>query len=226
MREIVGITKDRSGRQQYRTICTICGLIAHVRVSRFDKDATCKRCSTIERNKSNEGRGAINKTITKTFLNYFKNGAKRRGVEFKLSLAYVESLWTGFCAISKLPISAPRTTDGNGNFTRDGITASLDRIDSTVGYVEGNVQWVHKYINIMKNGFSQEEFIYLCHTVALNNANQQPSVLKGNRKVSTKVQRLEGEEIPTNNPSTSAQHPTTEGDDIVRHSDENQRHLE
>lgn len=226
MREIEGIAKDKCGRQQYKTKCTICGLIAHVRVSRYDKDAPCKHCSTVERNKQGLGRGAENRQITKTFFNYFKNGAKRRKVEFKVSITYVNSLWTGKCAISGLSIEAPRTTDGNGNFSREGITASLDRINSSLGYVEGNVQWVHKYINIMKNGFSQEEFIYLCQTVAQNHANQQPSVLKGNRKVSTKVQRLESEEIPANNLSTSAQHPTNEGDDIVRHSDENQRNLE
>jgi hypothetical protein len=194
LREIIGIVKTKSGRQQYRTKCTVCGLIAHVRVSRYDEDAICKHCLIVERNKALAGRGALNRTITKTFFNYFKNGAKRRGVEFNITVDYVNSIWTGVCAISNLEITAPITTDGNGNFSRDGITASLDRIDSSKGYIEGNVQWVHKFINIMKNGFSQEEFIYLCHQVAKNHVNQQPSVLKGNRKVSTKVQRLDGEE--------------------------------
>ena len=47
-------------------------------------------------------------------------------------------------------------------------TASLDRIDSTKGYVENNVQWTLKKINIMKNVFSQKEFIYLCNKVSKN----------------------------------------------------------
>jgi hypothetical protein len=194
LREIIGIVKTKSGRQQYKTKCTSCGLIAHVRVSRYDEDANCKHCSTVERNKALAGRGALGRTVTKTFFNYFKNGAKRRRVDFNVTIDYVESLWTGACTISGLGITAPTTTDGNGNFFRDGITASLDRIDSSKGYIEGNVQWVHKFINIMKNGFSQEEFIYLCQQVAKNHVNQQPSALKGNRKVSAKVQRLDGEE--------------------------------
>lgn len=45
-------------------------------------------------------------------------------------------------------------------------TASLDRIDSSKGYVNGNVQWVHKDINWMKNRFSQERFIEMCKLVA------------------------------------------------------------
>lgn len=45
-------------------------------------------------------------------------------------------------------------------------TASLDRIDSSKGYIKGNVQWVHKDINRMKNNFSDTHFISLCKMVA------------------------------------------------------------
>lgn len=44
-------------------------------------------------------------------------------------------------------------------------TASLDRIDSSKGYIEGNVQWVHKDINNMKQAFSTEKFIEYCGLV-------------------------------------------------------------
>ena len=45
-------------------------------------------------------------------------------------------------------------------------TASIDRIDSAKGYVEENVQWVHKHINIMKNRFEQQYFIEMCKLVS------------------------------------------------------------
>jgi hypothetical protein len=44
--------------------------------------------------------------------------------------------------------------------------ASLDRIDNSRGYVAGNVQWVHKDINRMKNIHTQDYFISLCRAVA------------------------------------------------------------
>jgi hypothetical protein len=44
-------------------------------------------------------------------------------------------------------------------------TASLDRIDSSRGYVRGNVQWVHKDVNIIKGTKTQEEFIQMCRRV-------------------------------------------------------------
>jgi hypothetical protein len=45
----------------------------------------------------------------------------------------------------------------------------LDRIDSSKGYIVGNVQWVHKHVNVMKNIFSQEMFIFICNQVSKNN---------------------------------------------------------
>ena len=45
-------------------------------------------------------------------------------------------------------------------------TASLDRIDSSKGYVEGNVQWIHKIVNYMKMDLTQEEFLGWCKRIA------------------------------------------------------------
>jgi len=47
---------------------------------------------------------------------------------------------------------------------------SLDRIDSSKGYIKGNVQWIHKDVNIMKNKFNQEYFIEMCKLVASSNS--------------------------------------------------------
>lgn len=52
------------------------------------------------------------------------------------------------CAITRLPFSADKF--------------SLDRIDSTKGYTEKNVQVVLSKINLMKHSLSMTEFIYLC----------------------------------------------------------------
>jgi hypothetical protein len=45
-------------------------------------------------------------------------------------------------------------------------TASLDRIDSSRGYIEGNVQWVHKMANMCKQHYSQKRFIDMCIAVS------------------------------------------------------------
>lgn len=46
--------------------------------------------------------------------------------------------------------------------------ASLDRIDSSQGYIKGNVQWVHKDINKMKFDLSQDRFLELCNIIVQN----------------------------------------------------------
>jgi hypothetical protein len=48
----------------------------------------------------------------------------------------------------------------------DPSDASLDRIDSSKGYIDGNVQWVHKEVNEMKMQATQNEFIEYCNLVA------------------------------------------------------------
>jgi hypothetical protein len=56
----------------------------------------------------------------------------------------------------------------NSNKYNTEATASLDRINSDEGYIKGNVQWVHKDINIMKNIYSSKYFIEMCKKVANN----------------------------------------------------------
>jgi hypothetical protein len=63
------------------------------------------------------------------------------------------------CVLSGLPIEFKARRKGHN-------TASLDRINSNEGYVDGNVQWVHKDINWMKNTFSQQHFVDMCKKVA------------------------------------------------------------
>lgn len=78
----------------------------------------------------------------------------------------IEYLWNLFvkqdkkCSYTGEVLSFQSKKDGNGK------TVSLDRIDSSKHYEEGNVEWVHKKINIMKNNMSKEEFISWCCKVA------------------------------------------------------------
>lgn len=39
-------------------------------------------------------------------------------------------------------------------------TGSIDRIDSSIGYFEGNVQIVCQSINFAKNNYTNEQFLY------------------------------------------------------------------
>jgi hypothetical protein len=95
--------------------------------------------------------------IFKKFIIYTKSRVKKcnKKLEHNITLEYIAKLYVdqdGNCAISGLPL--------------DEAVMSLDRIDSSLGYIEGNVQWVHFDINRMKSDFEQDYFIYLCKSVS------------------------------------------------------------
>jgi hypothetical protein len=70
------------------------------------------------------------------------------------------------CALSGIFLTLPQNST-NEEYKKS--TASIDRIDSSLGYVKDNVQWVHKDINKMKNTYSQEYFIKMCSLVCSEN---------------------------------------------------------
>jgi hypothetical protein len=45
-------------------------------------------------------------------------------------------------------------------------TASLDRIDNRYGYLQTNVQWVHRYVNFMKVDLPESEFVRFCSSIS------------------------------------------------------------
>lgn len=103
-------------------------------------------------------------------FNRIQSGAKLREIEFSLTIEYAWSqflLQEGKCRFTgeSLSFEKDRETHGTG-------TASLDRIDSSKGYIEGNVQWVHKIINVAKQELSDTEYIDWCRKVAKHNENK------------------------------------------------------
>lgn len=88
--------------------------------------------------------------------------ARKRKLSFNINAAYGWKLFLaqkGRCVLTGLDLSFPKTSHG-------AATASLDRIDSSKGYVKSNVQWVHRDINLMKRDFDEGWFKHLCSLVS------------------------------------------------------------
>jgi hypothetical protein len=104
-----------------------------------------------------------------------KNRANKVKMEFNLTIKYLWDLYIKQdkkCALSGVIL----------NFLKNDYdrlhNASLDRIDSSKGYIEGNVQWVDKYINTMKGSKTDKEFIEWCQKVVkYNSINNEKSIL-------------------------------------------------
>ena len=74
------------------------------------------------------------------------------------------------CAYSGLDIFFSRD---NIEHTMGEYTASLDRVDNSLGYIVGNVQWLHKRINIMKGNMQEREFLDFCEAITYQNKSQE-----------------------------------------------------
>jgi len=167
----------------------------HIQLKRRDvvlnqRALKCRKCSNIEKLKNLIDSGKINRkgysakghrgigNLSKTQYSKYKWSAKKRNIEWskEITLDYLWNLFLeqeGKCALSGLDLKITGDdhepiTNKNGNInTNLDLTASLDRIDSGIGYVIGNLQWVHVRVNFMKNTYNQEEFIDMCIKIAL-----------------------------------------------------------
>lgn len=103
--------------------------------------------------------------LTGSHISDIRIGARSRNIDFNVSKEYLWNLFlsqNGKCALSGQDIHLGQ------RYQKDDRTASLDRINSSLGYLENNVQWTHKEINKMKWDKSDEEFIRLCKLVVEN----------------------------------------------------------
>jgi len=112
-----------------------------------------------ERNPLWQGYGEISGSV----LTNIRKGATARNLSCDISIKQIWELFLAQnrkCALSGKDIyfsSTCKSYDG---------TASLDRINSSKGYIIDNVQWVHKWVNLMKQDMDDQEFIDWCHAIS------------------------------------------------------------
>lgn len=107
------------------------------------------------------------KDLSSTYFTHIKTGARLRNFEFNVTYEYLWELYESqgrICALSGESIYIDKHYGQRTNEQ----TASLDRIDSSKGYVVGNVQWVHKVVNGIKSDMRQEDFIAWCKKISDN----------------------------------------------------------
>lgn len=95
-----------------------------------------------------------------------KADAARRSIQFKVSIQDIWELYLKqkrLCALTGWPIWFSPVSSSKQDVQR---TASLDRIDSSLGYEKQNLRWVHKKCNQLKMSFSDNELLELIGAIA------------------------------------------------------------
>lgn len=166
------VTFNNKGAVYIAAKCIGCGDIHYMqmeamRLAKATDTGGCRSCARIRN--TPKGNAHCNwkgvGEMPKSYVNNLIAAANRRGLEFNVSMEYMWELFLNQnrkCKISGVDLGWSRY--GRRDF-RDG-SASLDRIDSKLPYIEGNVQWVHKIVNEMKWAKNDAELIEWCKIIA------------------------------------------------------------
>lgn len=120
-------------------------------ISHIKRSDRCLKCTGAD-----TGRWKGYEQLTGKWLGSYQAGAKKRNIQWNVGPSVLWEKWIeqdGKCAYT-------------GRKLQHGLDASLDRINNKLGYIPGNVQWVHRDVNRMKSDFDAAYFIQLCKEVA------------------------------------------------------------
>lgn len=107
------------------------------------------------------GKNCIKKEPFKRYIRI----AKARDKFVNVDVAYLENVWNnqnGKCVYTGVSLMHPKESGENDYI----ITASLDRINSNFGYIQGNVQFISVCMNMMKNKLNHAQTIEICRQIA------------------------------------------------------------
>lgn len=156
--------KDEGGSRLWVCRCK-CGTEVVYRtgqvLSRGSQRVRCMHCHRDDMEMSNR----VTDHIPNRFWKRLCDSAKRRDIVVSISQEEAYTCYVAqdrVCALSGEPLYFTTLRSRFNRYTN----ASLDRIDPNKGYVSGNVQWVHKALNLMKGSFSQDDFVMWCRSVS------------------------------------------------------------
>ncbi len=155
-------------KNRYFKNCSGCG--AEQSYGRLDHykssikgDWKCKSCA----NFTNNFKGKL-ESMPYTWFEMKRKSGISRGLDWDLEPKDIIELYNNQnkkCALTNWDIG----------WEDKGLTAtiSIDRIDSSKGYIKENIQLLHKDVNMAKQQYSQKYFIDMCLAVSKNNKEKQ-----------------------------------------------------
>lgn len=154
--------RDSHGRILWLCYCD-CGnkkIISADRLRRgYNKSCSCLRKDWLAKRNREKRSLPMERRLFKSF----GTKAKSRGLAWGLSLEEATKLWQSPCAYCD--------TEPSNRFVendREIVYSGIDRIDSSLGYVPGNVQSCCKRCNAAKNNLAHEEFLALVSRIYIH----------------------------------------------------------
>lgn len=120
------------------------------------------------KNRYNISNHSNNKHDEYTKFRYHYRNILTRTKSVDVTIEDLKERWelqNGVCEFSGVQLTLSSYSKINKNPI---YTASLDRIDSGKGYIKGNIRWVSRSINYMKNDMSDDMVWELCNLIKEN----------------------------------------------------------
>lgn len=118
---------------------------------------------------------SFNGYANKTYLDAKHNHEKRsKKLKFDITQDHIKELYInqqGKCALSGIKMTYIGYQNNNKT-TINNFNISIDRIDSTKGYIKGNIQLICAAVNRMKSDLSNNELINLSNDIYKTNFNK------------------------------------------------------
>ena len=156
--------KNKATPTGYRTMCKDCAAIRNKERYANDVDYREKHIAKNKLYAANNKDKVTQRKITYISNNYesfllssSKRRAKTTNVEHTISLADI--IIPDTCPYLEVPLTR---THGQGQLPTN---ASIDRIDSSKGYIKGNIQIISRLANTMKSNSTEEQLITFAHNV-------------------------------------------------------------
>ncbi len=171
-------SSSRTGRSRWICQCN-CGIIKLVQSTHLKRGSStqCMACAKFQGYEQ----------ISLSHWNHIVKSAQQRQYIFTIT---IQEAWNQFlrqkqkCALTGQHLVFARL------YQIDLQTASLDRIDSSTGYIINNIQWIHKDINMLKGPLVEDKFIQLCKLVTTyqdGKLNEQATLKSGSESIARDV---------------------------------------
>ena len=135
------VRQRKKGRTEFYCSQTCSGKASRVFDTWRHSEENKEHCRKISPTRSDEYTG---------FREYMRR-VRKRNHKADIDLPYLKEIWeaqNGKCAYTKVQLEHPTASKSSRNYN---FMSSLDRIDSSKGYVKGNVQYVSVSVNWLKN---------------------------------------------------------------------------
>jgi hypothetical protein len=151
---IQGKERMPNGNWGLVTACPRCGgRVVQPRYA-IKKNKGCQECFI-----SSVYRGGNRTARHKVKYNHQVNQARKRGLEFSLTDEELDLLWSQNCTYCGTPPSNRMRCINSRGKQEEFVYSGLDRVDSSMGYVVGNVVPCCKPCNRAKSDMGLEEFL-------------------------------------------------------------------